>query len=425
MQALILFIVGLGLVSGTQFKLLPYVYLSNPLSVYQQYQNTRTGEHAYSYAGGPSAKEEIKDAAGVTRGSYSYVDANGILQSVFYVADDNGFRVAATDLPTDDNVSLEPATHVLLARSVKPSEQQQPKLNRRRRSLDASENQSESKQKVEAAASVKTVLAPEATLIQGLPYSTSHQSQVQIHRGVQLEPARPLLKIDAQSLYQPLILSSDIPLATSHQSQVQIHNSANVKLSAGEDKAKQSIDYILPAASSALPLLTPVVNYHENRIELHKQLGIEGPQLKDAVKLNSEPLALVQSPAASVSIAPVLTKEAVLPTVIAQETLTPATASVTTSISSHGISQIHPSTKVVQQPLAVPTLIAKEAVPVAVQETVPVAKLASPTVTTSITSHGVSQVHGDLKLNIEPTLLIKTAPLAQLHPIVDLPLYLH
>lgn len=412
----------MGLVSGAQFKLLPYAYLSSPLSVYQHYQNTGTGEHAYSYAGGPSAKEEIKDADGVTRGSYSYVDANGILQSVFYVADDKGFRVAATDLPTDDNASLEPATHVLLARSVKPSEQQQPKLNRRRRSLDVSENQSESKQKDDVAAGVKTVLAPEATLIQGLPLSTSHQSQVQIHRGVHLEPTRPLLKIDAQSLYQPLILSSGIPLATSHQSQVQVHNSASVKLTAGEDKSKQPIDYILPAVSSVLPLLTPVVNYHENRIQLHKQLGIEGPQLKDAVKLNSEPLALVQSP-----IAPVLTNQAVpyLPAVIAKEALTPATASVVTSISSHGISQVHPSTKIVQQPLAVPTLIAKEAVPVAVQEAVPVAKLATPTVTASITSHGVSQVHGASKLNIEPTLLVKTAPLAQLHPFVDLPVYLH
>merc|ERR1719239_934147 len=43
---------------------------------------------------------ESKDAFGVTRGSYQYVDANNILQTVNYVADDvNGFRVAATNIP--------------------------------------------------------------------------------------------------------------------------------------------------------------------------------------------------------------------------------------------------------------------------------------------------------------------------------------
>lgn len=36
---------------------------------------------------------------GVTRGAYSYVDANGLVQSRSYIADGQGFRVAATDLP--------------------------------------------------------------------------------------------------------------------------------------------------------------------------------------------------------------------------------------------------------------------------------------------------------------------------------------
>ena len=41
----------------------------------------------------------MKTADGVTRGSYSYIDANGILQSVNYISDAMGFRVAATNLP--------------------------------------------------------------------------------------------------------------------------------------------------------------------------------------------------------------------------------------------------------------------------------------------------------------------------------------
>merc|ERR1711982_28672 len=47
-----------------------------------------------------SNKQESRDAFGVTRGSYQYVDANGLLQTTHYISDPvNGFRVAATNLP--------------------------------------------------------------------------------------------------------------------------------------------------------------------------------------------------------------------------------------------------------------------------------------------------------------------------------------
>lgn len=43
---------------------------------------------------------ESKSIDGITRGSYSYVDAEGRLQTVEYTADSiNGFRAAATNLP--------------------------------------------------------------------------------------------------------------------------------------------------------------------------------------------------------------------------------------------------------------------------------------------------------------------------------------
>lgn len=42
----------------------------------------------------------MKTLDGVTRGSYSYIDADSKLQTVNYVADSLGFRVAATNLPT-------------------------------------------------------------------------------------------------------------------------------------------------------------------------------------------------------------------------------------------------------------------------------------------------------------------------------------
>merc|ERR1711936_1261162 len=58
------------------------------------------GQFSFGYQNINSAKSETKDAFGVTRGSYQYVDANGVLQTVNYIADDiNGFRVAGTNIP--------------------------------------------------------------------------------------------------------------------------------------------------------------------------------------------------------------------------------------------------------------------------------------------------------------------------------------
>merc|ERR1712073_90177 len=56
-------------------------------------------QYNYGYSSPLSTKQELKTADGVTRGSYSYVDANGIVQTVNYLSDALGFRVAATNLP--------------------------------------------------------------------------------------------------------------------------------------------------------------------------------------------------------------------------------------------------------------------------------------------------------------------------------------
>jgi len=57
------------------------------------------GNTAHGYASFNSAKHEQGNTyLGVT-GSYSYVDANGVLQTTNYIADGLGFRVQATNLP--------------------------------------------------------------------------------------------------------------------------------------------------------------------------------------------------------------------------------------------------------------------------------------------------------------------------------------
>ena len=66
----------------------------------QHHSQDELGQYEYGFNTGNIAKQELKTADGVTRGSYSYVDANGILQTTNYISDDVfGFRVAATNLP--------------------------------------------------------------------------------------------------------------------------------------------------------------------------------------------------------------------------------------------------------------------------------------------------------------------------------------
>jgi len=74
------------------------------------------GQFSFGHAGGPSAKTESRNAYGVTTGSYQYIDANGLLQTVNYVADPvNGFRVAATNLPVGPAAPAAPEVAPLVA----------------------------------------------------------------------------------------------------------------------------------------------------------------------------------------------------------------------------------------------------------------------------------------------------------------------
>merc|ERR1712180_489211 len=57
------------------------------------------GQFSFGHAGGPSARTESRNAYGVTQGSYQYVDAYGVIQTVNYVSDAAGFRVAGSNLP--------------------------------------------------------------------------------------------------------------------------------------------------------------------------------------------------------------------------------------------------------------------------------------------------------------------------------------
>merc|ERR550519_51524 len=57
------------------------------------------GNLNYGYTNINSAKQEVGNTYGGVSGGYSYVDANGELQQVQYIADGAGFRVADSRLP--------------------------------------------------------------------------------------------------------------------------------------------------------------------------------------------------------------------------------------------------------------------------------------------------------------------------------------
>lgn len=66
----------------------------------QYHEQDSNGFYSYGYSADQSAKAEYLSLDGSSRGFYSYVDANGKLQTVKYEAGRNqGFKAAATNLP--------------------------------------------------------------------------------------------------------------------------------------------------------------------------------------------------------------------------------------------------------------------------------------------------------------------------------------
>merc|ERR1711935_867134 len=57
------------------------------------------GNTQYGYSNLNSQKHEVGNTYTGVQGSYSYVDANGVVQTTNYIADHLGFRVQATNLP--------------------------------------------------------------------------------------------------------------------------------------------------------------------------------------------------------------------------------------------------------------------------------------------------------------------------------------
>merc|ERR1712047_233695 len=76
------------------FAPVPAPAVSSQFAAQDEFKNTH-----YGYSNLNSAKQESGNAFTGVAGSYQYVDANGVLQTVNYVADALGFRVADSRLP--------------------------------------------------------------------------------------------------------------------------------------------------------------------------------------------------------------------------------------------------------------------------------------------------------------------------------------
>merc|ERR1712117_721569 len=83
---------------GTAPVAAPAVAAAPAVTATQFHSQDELGNTQYGYSNINSAKHEVGNAHGV-QGTYSYVDANGIVQTTNYIADDLGFRVSATNLP--------------------------------------------------------------------------------------------------------------------------------------------------------------------------------------------------------------------------------------------------------------------------------------------------------------------------------------
>jgi len=100
----------------------PYAHIPNTGS--QFHAQDEFGNLNYGYSNLNSVKQEVGNTYGGVNGGYSYVDANGVLQTVRYIADGLGFRVEDSRLPVApvyDGVAPEFNPEPLVAPTFNPA----------------------------------------------------------------------------------------------------------------------------------------------------------------------------------------------------------------------------------------------------------------------------------------------------------------
>merc|ERR1711881_480855 len=116
-----------------------YAGAINPAPSSQFHAQDEFGQFSFGHAGGPSARTEARNAYGVTTGSYQYIDANGLLQTVNYIADpvfDLPLPVAVEDTAEVAAAKAEFAAAYDAAAAAAAAAPEEPAAERKRRDAD-------------------------------------------------------------------------------------------------------------------------------------------------------------------------------------------------------------------------------------------------------------------------------------------------
>ncbi|KAK7085019.1 hypothetical protein SK128_008558 [Halocaridina rubra] len=97
----------------------PMPSIGTPFIGGQFRSQAETGEYTFGHWGGPNTRVENRDSLGRTTGSFAYVDPEGEVQVRKYAASPaSGFKVAASDLPVNNNIVVQDTPEVAQVKAV-------------------------------------------------------------------------------------------------------------------------------------------------------------------------------------------------------------------------------------------------------------------------------------------------------------------
>ena len=168
------------------------------------------GDYNYGYATPTSSKQEFRSPDGVVQGTYSYVDANGVVQTVNYVSDAEGFKVAATNLPKAPVAAPAPAavaevaTEPIVAPALSVYVEPTPTVAEEK-TVEVEYDDSTDDMEVIApvvANTVPYVAAPVVNTVPYVPYASPYAYGYAPHQGYYQAPATPAY-VHAAPVHQP------------------------------------------------------------------------------------------------------------------------------------------------------------------------------------------------------------------------------
>ena len=155
------------------------------------------GDYNYGYATPTSSKQEFRSPDGVVQGTYSYVDANGVVQTVNYVSDAEGFKVAATNLPKAPVAAPAPAVYVEPTPTVAEEKTVEVEYDDSTDDMEVIAPVDET-----VANTVPYVAAPVVNTVPYVPYASPYAYGYAPHQGYYQAPATPAY-VHAAPVHQP------------------------------------------------------------------------------------------------------------------------------------------------------------------------------------------------------------------------------